>query len=104
MNNQKWKKKFRYTLKWREFRKKMILRDKVDYVTGAKLTKLCNLHHLVMTDKEEEYTDLSDESKFICLNILTHKCLHFIWGKDWRLRYKRLGELLERMEALNKKQ
>ena len=102
-NNQNWKKIFRQTKKWKEFRQKMRDRDKVDYVTGAKLTRLFNLHHLKMTNIEEEYTDISDDSEFICLNPLTHKCLHFLWGKDWRKRLQKISELLEIMDKVNKK-
>lgn len=101
-NNQDWKKKFRQTRKWREFRQEMKERDKVDYVTGAKLTKMFNLHHLLLTNEEKEYTDISDDSKFICLNQLTHKTLHFLWGKDWRKRLQKMSELLEMMDKINK--
>lgn len=101
-SNQSWKKRFRQTKRWKEFRKRMKERDQTDFVTGAKLTPLFNLHHLRMTSKEEEYCDISNEDNFICLNQLTHKCLHFLWGKDWKKRWERIGQLLERMDQINR--
>ena len=98
---QSWKKRFRQSKKWREFRQRMRERDVKDYVTGSKLTKMFNLHHLLITSDEAEYTDLTDENKFICLNNKTHDCLHFLWGKDWRERYRKMGELLELMDKIN---
>lgn len=107
MNNQDWKKKFRYSKEWRDFRLKMKEKYKVDYITHSKLTKLFNLHHMKMTDKPEEYKELSDESHFACLNYTSHSLLHYMWGKNgknWRDKLKRLEELLEKMEELNGKE
>ena len=60
------KAKFRATKVWKELRQKM--RDKqngFDYITGKKLNKFWNLHHLDMSI--ENYETL-EEDNFMCLN------------------------------------
>ena len=44
--NQKMKGKFRGSKEWKEFRAYMRDKQKVDPITGAKLTRMANLHHL----------------------------------------------------------
>lgn len=104
-DNQKWKTKFRATKKWKEFRDMMKEKQKVDPVTGAKLTKCSNLHHKDL-DKDN-YTDLSDETKFVFVNQMTHRCIHFLFSKSnpkqWRKRIEKLIEILEDMERINGK-
>lgn len=101
-NNQKWKQKFRNSKKWKDFRNKMREKQKVDPITGQKLTKCFNLHHMFLTDKEEEYTDISNENNFVCLNNYSHKCIHFICNrKDWRRRLLNLIMLVRKMAKIN---
>lgn len=99
------RKKFRYTDKWRNFRKKIIEEQKVDPVTGSKLTKMCNLHHCDLN--EDHYDDISNRDNFVALNLETHKVVHFLFLKSrpkaWRQRIKGLIKILEKMEELNGK-
>ena len=99
------RKKFRYTDKWRNFRKKIIEEQKVDPVTGSKLTKMCNLHHCNLD--EDHYDDISNRDNFVALNLETHKVVHFLFLKSrpkaWRQRIKGLIKILEKMEELNGK-
>lgn len=96
------KAKFRATKVWKEFRQKM--RDKqngLDYITGKKLNKFWNLHHLDMSI--ENYEKL-EEDNFICLNKQTHETLHFLfryYQKDPAI-LDRLKTVLDRMNELNK--
>lgn len=102
-NFQKEKTKFRSTKAWKEFRARMREKQKTDPVTGAKLTRQSNLHHMDLN--EDHYTDISDESHFVFLNNATHKCVHFLFlkskPKEWRNRLERLIPILEEMERLN---
>ena len=78
-------------------------KQKVDPVTGQKLTTLFNLHHCDLS--EENYTNLSDEDNFVCLNQKTHSLVHFLFlksrPKEWRKRLMNLIPILEKMELLN---
>lgn len=107
-DNQKWKTKFRASKKWKDFRDRMREKQKVDPVTGAKLTRCANLHHKVLTDEESVYTDISDEDNFVFVNQMTHKVIHFLFSKskpgEWRSRIARLVEILEDMEEKNGKE
>ena len=49
-NNQKAKSKFRASKKWKDFRDKKRKEQKLDPVTGAKLTRRANLHHLDLNE------------------------------------------------------
>lgn len=70
--------KFRRSAPWSRLRQKLRLRfHKKDFITGKDLTRTWNLHHLDMNDKN--YTDLSNESKFIPLNKDTHKFIHWLF-------------------------
>lgn len=87
---------FRKTKDWKDFRKKMASRA-VDQITGRKLLKGWQLHHL----DTENYTDLN-ESKFACLNRQTHEVVHWLYRyKDWRTVIKNLADLIQEMEKLN---
>lgn len=103
MNNQDWKKKFRYSKEWKEFRQKLIKKQKIDPITGAKLGKLANCHHCDLD--EEHYKDISNPDNFVMLNKLSHDCVHFLFLKSkpkaWRERIKGLIKILEKMEELN---
>lgn len=96
-NTQNMKSKFRASSIWKKFRKAMMIRDKIDYITGKKLYTGFNVHHLDL--RAENYKDLKPE-KFICLNKQTHDCIHFLytyWKKDKDI-LKRVEEILEEME------
>ena len=96
------KAKFRQTKAWKEFRQKM--RDKqnsLDYITGKKLNKFWNLHHLDMST--ENYEKL-EEDNFICLNKQMHETIHtlFRYYKKDPTVLDRLKTVLDRMNELNK--
>ena len=101
--NQKEKQKFRASKKWRDFRDKKRKEQKVDPITGAKLSRLANLHHLDLN--EEHYEDLSDESHFVFLNQAMHKTVHALFLKskprEWRKRVLALIKILKQMERIN---
>lgn len=95
---------FRRSKEWKTFRQELKKKQKTDPITGSPLTKMCNCHHL--DENPKNYTDITDESKFICLNSMTHTCVHWLWGdaqhrNNWRTRLKRLIELLELMDEIN---
>lgn len=100
-NNQKWKTKFRSSKAWKDFRTKLRHKQKVDPITGQKLTRLSNCHHMILTDDEKVYSDLSNEDNFLFCNQFTHKCMHFFCNKkDWR---KRLLNLIHWVKLMAKK-
>lgn len=105
LNNQKAKQKFRASKKWRDFRDKKRKEQMVDPITGAKLSRLANLHHLDLN--EEHYEDISDESHFIFLNQMMHKVVHALFLKskprEWRKRILALIKILKQMEKINSK-
>ena len=71
--NQQEKSKFRETTIWKEFRKELKEKRKVDAITGRKLTKTWNCHHERFDSRF--YTDLNDDY-FLCLNNQMHDLLH----------------------------
>lgn len=100
-NNQKWKAKFRNSKKWKEFRKKMREKQKVDPITGQKLNRSANLHHMLLTDEESIYTDISNEDNFLFVNKFSHDCMHFFCRKDWRKRLLNLIFYVKKMAKIN---
>lgn len=95
------KSKFRATSKWKKFRSRLKSERKVDYITQKKLLKGWNLHHLDLD--ESHYQDLTDESKYVCLNKMTHSIVHDLlryYVKDPTV-IDRLREILERMKEIN---
>lgn len=109
-NNQKWKTmsstkrkaKFRRSKAWKEFRDKKRKEQKVDQITGAKLTRMANCHHCDLD--ESHYEDLSNEDNYVFLNQMSHKVVHFFFLKskpsEWRNRIKNIIPILEKMEEL----
>ena len=101
MMTSKDKAKFRQTKAWKTFRQRLKRERKRDELTGGPLSKLYNLHHLYETDREDIYTDLSDESKFMCLNQRSHEVIEFIYSHavkdpDFMDRLNRIiGEMLK---------
>lgn len=99
-NHQKEKQKFRATKRWKEFRDKIRHIQIKDPVTGAKLTRMANLHHMCLD--ESKYEDLSNEDHFVFLNHMTHKCIHFLANKkDWRKRCLMMILLVRKMARIN---
>ncbi len=104
-NRQDSKVTFRRSKAWKTFREKLRKKQKTDPITGSPLQKNCNCHH--GDENPAHYEDISDDSKFICLNSMTHTCVHFLWGdaqrrNDWRTRLQRLKEICEWMDEINK--
>lgn len=106
MYTQKDKTKFRASKKWKEFRDRKRKEQKVDPITGAKLTRMANLHHLDLD--ETHYEDLSDESHFVFLNQAMHKTVHALFLKskprEWRKRVLALINILKEMENINSRE
>lgn len=106
MYTQKDKTKFRASKKWRDFRDRKRKEQMVDPITGAKLSRLANLHHLDLN--EEHYEDISDESHFIFLNQMMHKVVHALFLKskprEWRKRVLALIKILKEMENINSRE
>lgn len=106
MYTQKDKTKFRASKKWRDFRDRIRHVQEKDPVTGAKLSRMSNLHHKDLN--EEHYEDLSDESHFVFLNKKTHETVHFLYVKskprEWRKRVLVLIKILKEMENINSRE
>ena len=98
---QKAKKKFRNSKVWKSFRHQMNIRDKGrDVITGRKLIKGYELHHLNL--KSEDYQNLNEEH-FISVNKLTHKFLHwiFIYYRKDKTVIERIVKILDKMVEIN---
>lgn len=96
------KAKFRKTKTWKEFRKRIFdKQDGKDVITGKKLYRGYNVHHLDMS--EANYDKLIEEN-FVAVNKQTHEALHFLfryYQKDPTI-LDRLKTILDRMNELNK--
>ena len=96
------KAKFRATKAWKEFRKRIFNKqDGKDVITGKKLYRGYNVHHLDMS--AENYDKLIEEN-FVAVNKQTHETLHFLfryYQKDPTV-LDRLKTFLEKMNELNK--
>lgn len=90
--NQKDKRNFRNSKKWKETRHKKNVEQKgIDPITCKKLIKGCNCHHL--DDRAENYEKCDDLERFVCLNKQTHDVIHFLY------RYYQKDEaILDRMK------
>lgn len=98
--NTKEKAKFRKTKEWKEFREYMKAKyDNRDAITGDKLRKNWNLHHMDLNSNN--YTIL-DENNFIPLNRGTHELLHrlYIWTAK-KERTINMFNYIEKMRKLN---
>ena len=103
--NQKSKKKFRDSKRWKDFRRQMYEQSGRECaVTGNRLTRLWQLHHMDMS--EEHYENLKPEN-FVCLSWNMHKVVHALFvkskPKEWRKRVLNLIKILKKMEKLNSK-
>lgn len=100
---QKDKRRFRDSKRWKEFREHMkSLQENRCQITGAKLTRLWQLHHMSLD--ETKYDELIDEN-FVCLSWNMHKVVHALFvkskPKEWRIRVLNLIRILKKMEKLN---
>lgn len=96
---QKHKSKFRQTSKWKNWRKYLKGKRKVDAVTGKPLLKGWNLHHCDMNDAH--YENLVEDN-FECLNKASHEMIHWLFRyKNWRELLTNIYRILEKMEKLN---
>ena len=96
------KAKFRKTKEWREFRKRIFDKQNgKDIITGKKLYKCYNVHHLDMS--ADNYDKLIEEN-FIAVNKSTHEALHFLFRyyKNDKDILNRIKQVLEKMTELNK--
>ena len=69
------KAEFRKTDTWKNFRKFMHDKFKVDYLTHRKLNKTFNLHHMKFDSRF--YSELNEE-RFRCYNSNTHDVIHWL--------------------------
>lgn len=102
-NTQREKRRFRDSKRWKEFREHMkALQENRCQITGAKLTKLWQLHHMDLD--ENNYQNLDDDN-FVCLSWNMHKVVHALFvkskPKEWRSRVLNLIRILKKMEKLN---
>ena len=100
---QKDKRRFRDSKKWKDFREHMkTLQNETCQITGARLTKLWQLHHMDLD--ESNYENRIDEN-FVCLSWNMHKVVHALFVKSkpraWRSRLLNLIRILKKMEKLN---
>ena len=96
------KAKFRATKVWKEFRKRIFNKqDGKDIITGKKLYRGYNVHHLDMS--AENYDQLIEEN-FIAVNKQTHETIHtlFRYYRDDKDILNRIKQVLDKMVELNK--
>ena len=94
------KEKFRQSQEWKDFRIHIAqVFDHRDYLTGRKLAKGYNVHHMKPNQEPESYCDLSNEANFMPLNSYSHKLLHYIFTyyKKDKTVLNRLQEILDKM-------
>jgi hypothetical protein len=98
------KEKFRKSPEWKEFRSHVAtLFDHKDPITGKKLTKGYNVHHMRTNQDPENYCNITNESEFIPLNSYSHKLLPYLFGyyKKDKSILCRLQDILDKMCELN---
>ena len=101
--NSDFKNAVRKTKEWKEFRKHLIEKQKVSFISGKKLTKVANCHHL---DLHLENYGVFDDDHQVMLNRKDHELIHSVYGderhrKDWRKIIERLTELCIMMDKYN---
>ena len=104
-DTEKKKQKFRASQKWKKFRRELKKNQKLDPITGSKLTPRAVCHHLDLLP--ENYEKVSEERQ-VMLNPMSHDLIHYVYGDgnkfyDWRERIQKLKELCEKMDEFNKK-
>jgi len=91
---QKKKKNLRQSKKWKTLRHNKNVEQKgIDPITRKKLIKGCNLHHL--DQREANYENIDDPSRFVLLNKYTHDILHFL-----ARYYEKDPDILERFRYM----
>lgn len=103
-DNEKRKAKFRATKRWKEFRKYLKKKQKVDPVTGSPLNTTCTCHHLCTDINQYE---IIGEDRQIMVNARTHDTIHYFYGDerqrhDWRKRILIMIRILKLMDKFNK--
>lgn len=89
--SQKDKTKFRASATWKKFRNYIKKSRGVDEITLKPLRAGCNIHHLDL--REENYTRINDESRFMALNKQSHELIHFIFRY-----YQNDTEIIKRLD------
>lgn len=97
---EKKKRKFRSTNTWKNFRKYMRSKFKVDALTGKPLRAGWQLHHL---DLDENNYNVLNEKMFCCVNRNSHKIIHEIYRYDTENYINNLHTILNQMKEINKK-
>lgn len=99
--NQKEKSRFRRSTEWRNFKARMRKERRVDCITLHPLRKGHALHHMDL--REENYGDLSDETRFEPLNRRTHEVVHWLYVYYSRDKgvIDRLRSVMDRMAEIN---
>lgn len=93
------KTKFRDSKEWKDFRKELKDKQKVDPITRSPLNTKANCHHLDL--REEHYTNLTDPSRYIMCNKRTHTMIHWgfnIWKKYGESFFDSLRRIFELMD------
>lgn len=90
---QRRKSSFRSSARWKRFRKTLGEKSGVDFVTGKPLSAGWQCHHL--DPDPSRYEDLSDPSKFVCLDRQTHVFVHWLWEA-----YSQDPDVLDRLAHL----
>jgi len=99
--NEKRKRKFRQSKKWKDFRHHLnVKQDGRCYITKSKLRKLSAVHHLDLNP--ENYADLNEENFVFVLHSI-HDVIHSLYPyyKKDRTVLDRLKEVLDKMVELN---
>lgn len=99
-DTEKKKNKFRASQKWKKFRKDLKKKQKVDPITGSKLTPRSVCHH---RDLRPENYEMVSEERQVMLNPQSHDLIHYVYGDgnkyyDWRERLENLRKLCEEMD------
>lgn len=103
-DTQRKKRNFRDSKKWKDFRKtKMLEQKNLCGLSKRKLTGRWALHHLDLNP--DKYEDLSDVTKFMCLNKKQHDLIHDLYNGwlhygNWSYIHRVLV-LLGHMVAIN---
>lgn len=92
-NFQKMKTKFRSTKEWKEFRRKLKAKQKVDPITLRPLSTRTNCHHYWLDPNQ--YQNLKNENYFVCYEHMTHKMIHFLYNVAKRRGLEPLLESLK---------
>lgn len=100
MSDTEKKNKFRASQKWKKFRKDLKKKQKVDPITGSKLTPRAVCHH---RDLRPENYEMVSEERQVMLNPQSHDLIHYVYGDgnkyyDWKERLENLRKLCEEMD------